>query len=122
MASLTRPGRMPQVLGCRALVSLALRKADELALHSPRCKEVHPGLTCAWTGVTLPRLAENAGPVLAQGRQRRAEVVDIEREMMAADVAVLGRLATLIRGAVYENLEVRAVATPQQSHCPGDRA
>jgi len=46
---------------------------------------------------------------------RGVDVVDVEREVVAADVAVLRRHVVLVWGPVFEELEVRAVAAAQKT-------
>src|SRR5690606_15129636 len=46
---------------------------------------------------------------------RRIDVVDIECQMVAADVAVAGLAAVLIRCGIFEDLEIRSVAAAQES-------
>src|SRR3712207_3210037 len=71
------------------LVGLAVGKGDKLQLHPPRGEEVDPALPP--TGVPAGRrLAENTDPPGSQVLDRSVEVVDVERQVVATDVAVSG--------------------------------
>src|SRR3974390_2446485 len=96
LPSFGRGPRMPQPCRRLALVGLALRKAHELELHAPRRKEIHPGLACTRTGGAHRGLAENAHSARPEISDGGVDVLHVERQMMAADVAVLGLPRRLI--------------------------
>lgn len=102
---------MPQQHLGILLVGLSAGEAHELELHAPRRAEVEPALPGRGAGAG-DRLAHDLHPVRAQVRDGGLQVIDVEGEVMPADVAV-ARLRCLAVGAVVlEQLDVAAAAEP----------
>src|SRR5258706_16158662 len=103
LLSLGRMPRMPEPDGGLLLVRLAPRDAAQLKLHAPRAEEVLPALP----GRGVPardRPGEQPHALLAQVGDGLVHVVDVEGDVVAAEVAV-ARLRALPRvGLVLEHL------------------
>src|SRR5690606_2697436 len=85
--SVRRMIRIPQQHLGVGFVGLAVGEADQLELHAPRAQKVHPALALA--GVSADgRLAEDLNALGVQVRDGAVEIVDIERQVVSADIAV----------------------------------
>nr|WP_236700391.1 hypothetical protein [Allosalinactinospora lopnorensis] len=58
----------------------------------------------------------------AQVSDRRIDVFDVERQVVAADIAVAGRLRVPLGRVVLEDLEVRAVGASEEAEFAHHRA
>src|SRR5690554_6257504 len=123
VASCARVGGVPQRRGRRrvALVRLAVGEAHELELHAPRGEEVHPSLPLAVTRAGR-RFAEDTHPVAAQVLDGQIEVLDVEREVVATDVAVAGLRRLAFGGLPLEDLEVGAGLAAVEAQLAHDSA
>src|SRR5690348_11599403 len=102
------PG-MPEPDGRVLLVRLATGVADQLELHAPRAQEVLPAL--AGRGVTARmRAGHQPHALVAQVGDGLVHVVDVEGDMMAAQIAVARHRTLAGRRLVLEDLEVEAEA------------
>src|ERR1039458_3385639 len=121
LMSLGRMPGMPQLDGGVLLVGLPLREAHELELHAPRAEEVLPALP--GRGVAARDGAGQQPHALrAQVADGLIHVVDVEGDVVAAQVAV-ARLRALVRqGLVLEDLEVEAEAAAVEADLPHGRA
>ena len=90
------------------------RVRHQLELHPPGGEEVDPALALARPGAR-GRLAEHLDPVPAQVVDRSVEVVDVERDVVAADVAVARQLGRW-SGAEYWNTS-KTARPPQRKKC-----
>lgn len=107
--------RMPQLCGRGLFILLAVGKADQFKLHSPWSKKVDPHLPGVWSSGPERRLAQKPNAILLQVIERNLEIVNIEGKMMASDIAVFRKNEVLIRRLVLEDLEVRAMLTPEKT-------
>lgn len=98
---------MPQLYGRSRLVRLAVRIADEFELHSPRAEKVGPSLPFGG-GSARRRLTENSEAIREQVRDGRIYVIDVERNVMATDVAVARLLAVLVWCLEFKDFKVGA--------------
>src|SRR3954452_5082660 len=96
-----------------AEVRLAVRVADQLELHPPRGEEVDPALALVGAG-TGRGLTEHLHTLLAHVRDRGVQVVDVEGDVVAADVAVPRRHRVLVGRLVVEDLEDGLTAAPEE--------
>ena len=98
---------MPQLYGRSRLVRLAVRIADEFELHSPGTEEVDPSLPFG-RSAACRRFTENCEAIREQVRDGRIYVIDVERNVMATDVAVARLLAVLVWCLKFKDLKVGA--------------
>ena len=108
---------MPELDRGVLLVGLPRREAHQLELHAPRAEEVLPALP--GRGVAArDRAGEQPHALRAQVGDGRIHVVDVEGDVVAAQVAV-ARLRALARpGLVLEDLEVEAEAGSGRTGSP----
>src|SRR5690554_122772 len=115
--------RVPQARRRRGvgLVDLAVGEAHELEQHAPRAEEVDPSLPLAVTRACR-RLAEDTHPVPPQVLDRRVKVLEVEREVVATDVAVARLGGLSVGGLPLEDLEVGSVLAAVEAQLTHDRA
>ena len=99
---------MPEKTRRVALVCFPFWKAYELELQAPWTPEIDPTLPARGL-FARGRLAHHFNAVFSQVQYRGVEVIDVERNVVSADVAVawLGTLA--VNRLVEEDLKVCAV-------------
>ena len=87
---------------------------DRLHLQAPGRLEIDDRLTGGGTLGDRNRTEHGPDAFRAQILVRRLDVVDVERDVIAADVAVLRLDDLLVRRLVAEQLDVRAKAAADQ--------
>src|SRR5258705_6365425 len=113
-ASLCRVVRVPQQHLGVLLVRFAVREAHQLELHAPGAEKVHPSLAGAGIA-TGRRFAQYPNTLGAKVIDGSVEILDVKRQVMAADIAVArnGRLG--VGRLVLEHLEIGARAAPVEA-------
>ena len=110
---------MPQAEFGVLFVTLSIRKADELKLHSPWRKKVDPGLSCIWPNRPEGRRTQEPHPLFGKVGNCRIEIINIESQMIPAYVAVLRLNQVLIGSFILKYLEIWSVLAakePQPAH------
>ena len=110
---------MPQTEFGVLFVTLSIRKADELKLHSPGREKVNPGLSGIWPNRPYCRRTQEPDAFLGKVGNCRIEIINIESQMMAAYIAVPRLNQVLIGSLVLKYLEIRPVLAakePQPAH------
>ena len=79
---------MPQAEFGVLFVTLSIRKADELKLHSPWSEKVNPGLSGIWPNRPDGRRTQEPDVFFGKVGDGRIEIINIESQMMAAYIAV----------------------------------
>ena len=104
------------------LISLAVGKADQLELHSPRRQKIDPSLTLTRPFRSNGSLAKKSYILAPKITLRRVEVIYIKRKVVAADIAVSRRRRFLAVNFVLENLEIRTKPAPEKTNVPDNGA
>lgn len=113
---------MPKSSACFLLVALAAGKAYELQLHAPGRKEVHPDLAPAGTGGPDRWFAKHSDILGLKVGDGGINIIDIERQVMPANVTVFWLLRALIRRCVLEDFEIGSRPTAQKAQSFHDGA
>ncbi len=105
----------------RAIERLAAGIGHQLELHAPGRAEVDPALALA-RAAARGGFGHHVDVVFPQVRKRGVQVVDVQRDVMPADVAVARRDARLLGCRVLEHLEDRLSAAAVEMQPLHDRA
>jgi hypothetical protein len=114
-------GRVPQPELGVLLVFFTIWKADEFKLHSPRTSEIDPALArgCLLTGCSLSHNLYSPLPEIANSH---VKVVNVESDVVAANVAVPGLVALPVGGFVQKHLKIGSVPQPVEADLADDCA
>jgi len=110
---------MPQTEFGVLFVTLSIRKADELKLHSPWRKKVNPGLAGIRPNGPEGRRTQEPDPLFGKVGNCRIEIINVKSQVMAAYIAVLRLNQVRIGSFVLKYLEigpVLAAKEPQPAH------
>src|SRR4051812_32213875 len=91
-----RMSRVPQQCFGVPFVALAVRIAHQFKLQAPRCLEIAPSGASRRTVFDEVGLAHDLDTMVPEMLERWVEIIDIERDVVTANVAVAGRRRTLV--------------------------
>src|SRR6476469_34738 len=106
--------RVPQQCFGGLLVTLATGIAYQFELQAPRCLKIDPGRAGRRTVRDMIGLAHDLDAVVPEVLERRGKSIDIEGDVVAANITVAGRGRTLIRRFILKNLEIRPPPATQE--------
>jgi hypothetical protein len=103
--------RMPQPKLGILLVFFTIREADEFKLHSPRTPEIDPALarSCLLADRSLSHDLDSPVPKIANSQ---IKVVDVQSNVMAANIAVAWLRALPVGWFVQKYLKIGSVPQP----------
>src|SRR4051812_27904286 len=107
--------RVPQQCFGVLFVTLAAGIAHQFELQAPWCLEINPSRACRRTALDGVGLTHDLDAVVPEMLERSVEIIDIERDVVTANVAVAGRRRTLVRRFILEDLEIHSTTAAQEA-------